>query len=104
MSPDLYTLAHKAIRLAVGDACVRIGAAEPATLHAALAPGAVALGELVDHARHEDDFIAPLLHRYLPDLGLDVRRQHEHLGASIDAVARQLDELATSADVAPGAP
>jgi Hemerythrin HHE cation binding domain len=104
MTPDLYTLAHKPLRLAVSDAAVLLGAAEPDTIADVAGPVALVIDELLGHAGHEDEFIEPALERYLPDVGLEIAAQHARLGASIDAVRRQLDALVTRAIVAPGAP
>jgi hypothetical protein len=103
-APDLYTVAHKSLRLAVSDAALLLGTAEPATAHGVLAPMVAVLHELHAHAAHEDEFIGPLLGRHLPGLADEIARQHEALGATIDAVHRQGDRLAARAEVEPGAP
>lgn len=103
MMIDLYTLAHKPLRLAVSDASVLLGATEPATFGRVVEPVSDVIDELLDHAAHEDRFIQPLLERLLPDLALEIAAQHERLGASITAVRRQLDALDSGPTVAPGA-
>jgi hypothetical protein len=104
MSPDLYTVAHKSLRLAVSDAGALIGAAEPESVGDLIEPVSSVVADLLAHADHEDHFIEPLLERHLPDLCIEIASQHERLGASIDAVRRQLDALTSSHVVAQGGP
>lgn len=104
MSVDLYTLAHKSLRQAVSTTAVTLGAATPDTLASTVAPASEVIAELLAHAHHEDEFIEPVLDRFLPDIALEVGEQHRQLTATIDAVHRQLDGLASARAVAPGGP
>ncbi|MHB1139317.1 MAG: hemerythrin domain-containing protein [Microthrixaceae bacterium] len=104
MTPDLYTLAHKPLRLAVSHTAVLVGAAEPDSVEEIAEPVSGVVAELLNHASHEDHFIDPLLARFLPDLALEIASQHERLGASIEAVQRQVDQLTRGAKVAAGGP
>jgi hypothetical protein len=103
MKMDFYTLPHKAIRAAVAQAALTVGAAGPDDLDAAAAAVHDALGELSAHAAHEERFIDPLIRRLVPDLALGIAGQHRHLGATIDGVLRQLDGALAVAPDQPGA-
>lgn len=104
MTTDLYTLARKSLRQAVSTTAVMLGSATPDTLVSSVAPASDVIAELLDHAHHEDEFIEPVLDRFLPDIALEVASQHRQLTATIDAVHRQLDGLANEPSVAPGGP
>jgi hypothetical protein len=104
MIPDLYTLAHKSLRQAVSSTAVMLGAAEPDGMAAVVAPTSAVIRELLDHASHEDEYIEPVLERFLPDVALEIAEQHAHLTRAIDAAHRQLEGLANEPTVAPGGP
>jgi hypothetical protein len=104
MAIDLYSLAHKPLRQAVGDSAVVLGAVDVEDLSLVVDPVSAAIGELHGHARHEDEFIEPVLDRFLPDIALEIAAQHARLGGVIDAVQRQLDALAGCSTAPSGAP
>jgi Hemerythrin HHE cation binding domain len=101
-SVDLYTLPHKALRDAVGRAGTLLAAAEPATAAAALGVLADVLDDLDAHAAHEDEFIAPVLAAYLPDVEADIAGQHRSLTVTVGGVRRRLDRLAAAGEAPPG--
>jgi hypothetical protein len=100
---DLYTLPHKALRCAVGEASTVLGALGPDDACAAAASVAEVVDVLLAHAAHEDEFIEPLLERHLPDAAFEIARQHGGLTAAIDGLRRQADHLAATANAEPGA-
>lgn len=86
MTPDLFTLPHKALRTYVGQTATRLGALDIADA------GAVAairddlhalVDELEAHGAHEDEFILPLLERRLPDLATRLQREHAELARAL---------------------
>lgn len=103
MQVDLYTLPHKAIRAAVAEAALAVGAAEPHELPTATAGVLVALEVLSSHAAHEEEFIDPVLERLLPDHARSIGEQHRHLTTTIDGVRRQIDAAVAAASEQPGA-
>lgn len=101
---DLYTLVHKPLRLAVSDAAALLGRTEHGVIADVAEPVTLVIEELLAHARHEDEYIEPVLERQVPDLALEIAAQHARLGASIDAVRRQLDTLVAEPAVPSGGP
>lgn len=95
MTPDLFTLPHKALRTYVGLTATRLGAldiANPSAVAAVQGDLHALINELEAHGAHEDEFILPLLERRLPDLATQLRREHAGL-------ARALADLRSAADL-----
>lgn len=87
MTVDLFTLPHKALRQALGDAGTHLAA------HADPGLAVVALDDLEAHGHHEDELILPVLRRLLPALAAEQEAQHLALTARVGAVRRHLDAV-----------
>jgi iron-sulfur cluster repair protein YtfE (RIC family) len=84
---DLFTLPHKALRAYVGRTATRLGALDVADARAVeeLCRDLHALiDELEAHGMHEDEFIAPLLDKHLPDLAGEMRAEHRALSEALE--------------------
>lgn len=97
---DLYTLPHKALRVAVAHGGTILSATDPARLDGDLVVVRSILAELRSHAAHEDEFIHPLLARLVPTVEAELAAQHVELDAGLDDLERTLDDL-QGRDVAP---
>lgn len=96
MAPiDLYSLPHKALRVAVAHAGTVLSATDPDRAADDLVVVRGVLAELRDHAAHEDAFIHPLLARLVPTVEADLAVQHRGLDAAIDDLDRRLDGALT---------
>jgi hypothetical protein len=92
MAPiDLYSLPHKALRVAVAQAGTVLSATDPDRLDTDLVVVRGVLAELCDHAAHEDVFIHPLLARLAPAVEAELTVQHHELDAAIDDLHRRID-------------
>ena len=99
--PDLYTLIHKAIRLAQSDFLVHLGSTDAANRVEwdATVKGWKAIKKLLDaHSVHEDTHIHPIIHRIAPDIEARLEADHEALDKQVDAIDRQIDALASETD------
>lgn len=92
---DLYSLPHKALRLAVAHGGTVLSATDPDRLPDDLLVVRSVLAELRSHAAHEDEFIHPLLARLVPGVEADLAAQHVELDAALDDLDRRLDAPVT---------
>lgn len=90
---DLYTLPHKALRVAVAHGGTVLSATDPGRLDGDLVVVRSVLAELRSHAAHEDEFIHPLLARLVPSVEAELAAQHVELDAGLDGLDRTLDGL-----------
>lgn len=85
---DLYRVIHKALRAILADTLVRVGRIDvddTTDLEPALEQLTQALDFLVDHLRHEDDFVHPAIESRRPG---GSERAHEEHADHLEAVAR----------------
>lgn len=94
---DLYSLPHKALRVAVAHAGTVLSATDPSRVAGDLPVVRAVLADLRSHAAHEDELIHPLLARLVPDVEADLAAQHATLDAALDDLDRRLDVLADGA-------
>ena len=97
MTPDLFTLPHKALRAYVGLTATRLGAldiADAREVEAMRRDLHALIDELEAHGAHEDEFILPLLERRLPDLATQLHREHAELAGALAGLRRATDLLA----------
>lgn len=100
MAPiDLYSLPHKALRVAVAHAGIVVSATDPDRWAGDLVVVRAVLAELRSHAAHEDAFIHPLLARLAPAVEADLAVQHHDLDTAIDDLDRRCDAARTPADL-----
>ena len=93
---DLYRGIHKGIRRDLFDLTERAGNVDPS-----IRSGRVDLAEhldrtvqlLVSHAHHEDTFVQPSIEKHLPDLAVQIEKEHER----IEARLVELQEMAYDA-------
>jgi hypothetical protein len=99
---DFYTLFHKALRrelFALVDLAGRSDAADPAAAARLREASRRAWRMLAEHARHEDDFLHPLIAERLPALHAAVEAEH----ARLDADQRALEAMAEALGADPEA-
>src|SRR5262245_14149357 len=93
---DLYTHAHKAVRILLFDAVAALGRTDfgrEFELPATLATVRRALRLARRHAEHEDREIHPLLHRLAPELAADLEAGHERFDGMDREIERSLARL-----------
>jgi iron-sulfur cluster repair protein YtfE (RIC family) len=103
MTPDLFSLPHKALRTYVGLIATRLGALDTANARAIEQLGNdlhSLIDELEAHGAHEDDFILPLLDRRLPDLAGQMRLEHTGLTEALAGLHHSTDLLAAEPGIA----
>ena len=93
MNIDLFTLPHKALRALVGLTAIRLGALDAANAREVEQMQDKLHGladELQSHGAHEDEFILPLLERYLPDLATRMRAEHAEVEGGLADIRRAI--------------
>jgi hypothetical protein len=100
-APDFYMLIHKAIRLAMSEYLVQLGAtdaADPCEWREA-AGGWKQIKSLLDaHSLHEDTHIHPLIHRVAPGIAEMLDGQHAELDEQVRALDGTIDTIADEPD------
>ncbi|HYD11182.1 MAG TPA: hemerythrin domain-containing protein [Acidimicrobiales bacterium] len=86
MATDLYSLPHKALRAAMATAGAALGAQRSDAVDLAVQ----VIADLAAHGEHEDELIHPILHRHLPDVAVDLDRQHRDLEDLLAVTTRAL--------------
>jgi hypothetical protein len=92
---DFFTFIHKAIRLRLFEAIVRLGRADlddPATAASVLPDLRRLLRWLLEHSGHEDRFVLPLLRTCAPDVADRQTADHGGIDDALHALLRQLDD------------
>jgi len=99
---DFYGNYHKALRRALFEFSARIGLLDYENDVDALAPLVQEFERLArtlfDHGWHEDRYMHPLLERYAPQVLEKMDRQHTELDSGLDALQKQLREVASAGD------
>ncbi len=96
VSFDLYRDVHKGIRHGLFHITERAGHVDPLddTAHDQERCRIERLLHLLDvHAAHEDEYLGPLITRYLPALAARLEREHAHLDELTAEIRRQLTAL-----------
>ena len=99
MTPDLYSLPHKALRVAVNRAGTLLAATDEQRLDADLTVVRGVIDDVRAHGAHEDEFIHPLLMTVAPDLEAELAQQHRDLESRLAELERHMERLAGSAEV-----
>jgi hypothetical protein len=102
---DFYKLVHKGVRALLGSLVAEASRldfadqAQTAEFHRSLEER---LESLLDHARHEDDFVMPLVRAVSPAVAATLDAAHDGQGDEIAAIRRQFSEARSSCDARDG--
>ncbi|MBO9540899.1 hemerythrin domain-containing protein [bacterium] len=96
---DFYTNIHKALRRELFNVSVLAGStdvSDPEALARLRAAFTEVAALLRDHARHEDDFLHPVLGLHVPDELPPLESEHAELEHRLDELEHQLSRLETA--------